>query len=238
VRGRIYRVVWNQAKAPAIRTLGGAAIADLVKALSSDAQFWRLTAQRLLVEGKRSEATPALKEIVRVQGGSVAAIHALWALHGLAALATETHRAALASEYPALRRNAIRALGVDGDAAAQFQAANVAKDPDPATRLTALVKLAELPASLEATATAGALHNDAAMASDEWLREASKVVGRSMAVPLLLAARGKICCQIPPLNWRTGNCRRVGRCGIIMAKLTGRCRLVRAHRETGLGRCT
>ena len=60
-RGRIYRVVWDKAKKPAITSLAGANTADLVKALGSDNQFWRLTAQRLLVEGK-SDAADALKK--------------------------------------------------------------------------------------------------------------------------------------------------------------------------------
>src|SRR5205085_9109287 len=51
--GRIYRVVWDKARKPAIASLKGAGTPDLVKALGSDTQFWRLTAERLLVEGKK-----------------------------------------------------------------------------------------------------------------------------------------------------------------------------------------
>src|SRR5204863_1075793 len=43
-RGRIYRVVWEKARQPAIASLKNAAAAELVKALNSDSQFWRLTA--------------------------------------------------------------------------------------------------------------------------------------------------------------------------------------------------
>src|SRR6185436_18232162 len=46
-RGRIYRVVWDKAPQPArLASLQGASTAELVKALGSDTQYWRLTAQR------------------------------------------------------------------------------------------------------------------------------------------------------------------------------------------------
>ena len=181
-RGRIYRVVWEQAKAPAIRSLKGAATLDLVKALGSDSQFWRLTAQRLLVEGKKVDAAPSLKAIIAADSGNIAAIHALWTLHGLGALDAATQKTALASKDPVLRRNAVRTLGTDAAAAALFAAANVAGDPDPATRLAALVKLSELPTTPEISAAAGELRSDGKNNTDEWLREAMKIVARKHGV--------------------------------------------------------
>ncbi len=64
-RGRIYRVVWDKAQAPAKIALARAARAraELVKALGSDTQDWRLTAQRLLVEGKKTDAVPLLQKV-------------------------------------------------------------------------------------------------------------------------------------------------------------------------------
>jgi putative membrane-bound dehydrogenase-like protein len=177
-RGRIYRVVWEQAKAPAIRSLKGATTADLVRALGSDTQFWRLTAQRLLVEGRKVDAAPALKALVTADTGEIAAIHALWALQGLGQLDAATHKAALLAKDAALRRNAIRALGVGSADADLFVAANVAADPAPTTRLAAFVKLATFTPSPTLTATAEAVRNDPAVAKDEWLREAAKLVVR------------------------------------------------------------
>jgi uncharacterized protein len=94
-RGRIYRVVWNKAGQPAIRSLEKANTAQLVAALGSDNQFWRLTAQRMLVEGKKADAVEALKKTVLANDGSIAAIHALWTLQGLGQLDEATHKAAL-----------------------------------------------------------------------------------------------------------------------------------------------
>src|SRR5439155_23293738 len=134
-RGRIYRVVWDSAKKPAITSLKGASTDELVKALGGDTQFWRLTAQRLLVEGRKTDAAEALKKIVTKNDGSIAAIHALWTLNGLGQLDKDTHLKALAAKDPALRRNAIRALGTDQTAQQLYATTGVSHDADPVTRL-------------------------------------------------------------------------------------------------------
>src|SRR5258708_38804902 len=74
-RGRIYRMVWDGAK-PVKPSLAGASTAELVQALGSDTQDWRLTAQRLLVEGRKADAAPALQKIVAANDGNIAAVHA------------------------------------------------------------------------------------------------------------------------------------------------------------------
>src|SRR6185295_13728680 len=53
-RGRVYQLVPKNGTPSSVRSLAGASTGDLVKALGSDNQFWRLTAQRLLVEGKKA----------------------------------------------------------------------------------------------------------------------------------------------------------------------------------------
>ena len=85
----------------------------MVDALSHDNMFWRLTAQRLLVDGGYKQAVPALTQLLS-QPAPVS-LHALWALHGLGSLTRESHAKCLISGDPALRR-AIRAIpnGLDG----------------------------------------------------------------------------------------------------------------------------
>ena len=180
-RGRIYRVVWEQAK-PAKVSLAGAKTEDLVKALGSDTQAARLTAQRLLVDGKKAEATEALKKLVTANDGRVAAIHALWSLHGLGALDEATHQAALLAKDAPLRRNAIRALGVDAKATALFFGAGVISDRDATTRLAALVKLAEFPTTPEIQTVTKGLATDATLKADEWLAEAAKLLAKKHQV--------------------------------------------------------
>jgi putative membrane-bound dehydrogenase-like protein len=177
-RGRIYRVVWNKAQEPAIKSLAGAPTPALVKALGSDTQFWRVTAQRLIVEGKKTEAVDALKAAVMANDGTVGAVHALWSLHGLGKLDDATHQAALLAKDPVLRRNAIRALGADDRSRGLLFGAGVITDPDLTTRLAAMVKLSEFATTEEIKTVAQRLATDETVRKDEWLREASKLLVR------------------------------------------------------------
>ena len=177
-RGRIYRVVWDQAQKPAITSLQGATTTQLVQALGSDNQFWRLTAQRLLVEGKKTDATEALKKIVTAKDSGIAATHALWTLQGLGQLDDATHRAALLSPSPTLRRNATRALTADDHGKSLYFSAGVVSDPDPITKLAAFVKLAEFPTTKEIQTIVASIARNPASRSDEWLTEASRLLAK------------------------------------------------------------
>ncbi len=183
-RGRIYRVVWDKAQPAPIRSLADAGTPRLVSALSDGNPFWRLTAQRLLVEGHRADAVPELKALAGKTNAPIPALHALWSLQGLGALDTATHRAALLARDPVLRRNAVRALGDDGAAQALFFGAGVVSDPDPATRLAALVKLASFPTTPQVQTMVGALVRNPANRADEWLAEAGRVIARRHRVEL------------------------------------------------------
>ncbi len=184
-RGRIYRVVWENAQAPAVKSLAGANTSQLVTALGNDNQLWRLTAQRLLVEGGRKDAAPSLKALVTTNRGSVAAIHALWSLHGLGLLDDDTHRSALLARDPALRRNAVRALSADARGQALYFSSAVISDPDLVTRLTALVKLGQFPTD---DAIKTAVKSQAAKGenlADEWLSEITRMLARVHEVQTL-----------------------------------------------------
>ncbi len=176
-RGRIYRVVWEQAKPATLTSLKNASTAQLVAALGDGNQFWRLTAQRLLVEGKRTDAVAALKQAV-AGSAPIKALHALWTLHGLGQLDADTHRTGLVHADAAVRRNATRALGRDAAAVALFFASAVVSDPDPLTKLAALVKLAEFSDSQQIKSVVASIVRNPANQKDEWLREATRLVGR------------------------------------------------------------
>jgi len=176
-RGRVYRVVWDQAKPAAIKSLKGATTAQLVAALGDGTQFWRLTAQRLLVEGKRTDAAPALKQAV-TGAAPLKALHALWTLQGLGQLDDTTHRAGLVHADAAVRRNATRALGRDATAVSLFFASAVVADSDPLTKLAAFVKLAEFSTTPQIKTVVTALVRNPANQQDEWLKEASRLLAR------------------------------------------------------------
>ena len=176
-RGRIYRVVWEKAKPATITSLKHATTAQLVSALGDGSPFWRLTAQRLLVESKRTDAAPALKQGV-LAGAPITAIHALWSLHGLGQLDEATHRAALVNADAAVRRNAVRALNSDAKSVALFFASSVVSDPDSLTKLAALIKLAEFSETKQIQSVVANLVRNPANQADEWLGEATRILGR------------------------------------------------------------
>ncbi len=173
-RGRIYRVVWEKAQKPAITSLAKATTTQLVTALGSDNQFWRLTAQRLLVEGKKTDATGPLKTTATNAG--IAAIHALWTLDGLGQLDDATHKAALLSADAKLRRNAVRALTTDKRGEGLFFSGGVVSDHDLITRCAALVKLAEFQTTKQIQTMVAGLARNPALKSDEWLAEAVRLL--------------------------------------------------------------
>lgn len=177
-RGRIYRVVWDKATKPPITSLKGASRTELVKALGSDTQFWRLKAQQILVEGRVVDAADDLRNLVVANDGSIAAIHALWTLHGLGRLDDATHRAALLARDARLRRNAVRALGGDDRAHALLFGSGVINDHDPLTRLAAFVKLADFATTPELKTVVMRINADPAVKKDEWLAEAAHLLAK------------------------------------------------------------
>ena len=173
--GRIYRVIWEGAPASTIKSLAGASDDDLVNALHSDNLFWRQTAQRLLVDGNRKGATSGLKAMVRTaEPGS---IQALWSLSGLGELDSETHQAALMSKNPALRRNAVSALGNDSDALQLFFDTAIVQDDELIVRLAAFNKMAQFEDTETVTLAAKKLITDNANASDPWLSQSLRNAG-------------------------------------------------------------
>ncbi|OAI58145.1 glycosyl hydrolase [Verrucomicrobiaceae bacterium SCGC AG-212-N21] len=165
-RGRIYRVV---AKA------GIGHPARIGPAIVGDTPWERLTAQRLMLERGDADVAALAKQVV-AQDSGIAAIHALWTLHGLGKLNEATHKAALLAKDPKLRRNAIRALGNDTKAHDLFFGAGVITDPDLHTRLAAFVKLAEFPTTPEVKTLVFRLSLDPIVQTDEWLREAARLL--------------------------------------------------------------
>ena len=170
--GRIYRVV-HRGHAPKQPTLK--ATTDLISALGHDNLFWRLTAQRLLVDQQRTDAVPALQ--AKLKTGGHAALHSLWALEGLGKLDRETHRTALIATDPALRRNALRALGTNQSSAELLYDSATLADNDLHVRRTAFTALASLPKNDTHRKTASLLMHQPVNAKDEWLRAALAATG-------------------------------------------------------------
>ena len=205
LHGRIYRILPENAPAAQPLRLDNATPAQLVAALKNDNMFWRMTAQQRLVEGKHTTAIPALAALandhtVDAQGLNVAALHALWTLHGLGAIpsnnaALTAARNALHHPAASVRRAALQVLprneqllddifgaGMlpDRTAPPNMQlnpSTGVLQDADPHTRLEALIVLSELPASPRASAALLETLFFAANARDLWIPDAVAISG-------------------------------------------------------------
>ena len=105
--GRIYRIYPKDSRDDANPKLNPADPRTLTAALGHPNLFWRLQAQRLLVETKATGATSDLKALVKSGAPDAAAFHAYGALLGLEALDEETIAAALKSGHHGLRRAAM-----------------------------------------------------------------------------------------------------------------------------------
>ena len=176
--GRIYRVVWKDGPKSSVKSLGKAKTSEVVAALDSGNQFWSLTAQRLIVESKMTDAVPALKKRVRAGTGGKGAIHALWSLEGIGALDKDTHQAALLAKDASLRRNAIRALSANEAGRQLFFSSPVIQDPHLVTRQVAFVKLAEFPTIPEIKTVVAQLPRIPDNSSDSFLNDTLTLLGR------------------------------------------------------------
>jgi uncharacterized protein len=215
IHGRIYRVVWEDAPAPARTTLAGASPAQLVDALRDDNMFWRMTAQRLLVERGQTDVVPALVALARDQtvdaiGLNPGALHALWTLDGLGAIASvqaarEAARLALHHPSASLRRAALQILPRDAQLLDDIFRAGIIperasphpvdytvpsailQDADAQVRVTALLALSELPPSERAANAIVELITIPQNARDRWLPEAAAMAGAQQGANVAVA---------------------------------------------------
>jgi putative membrane-bound dehydrogenase-like protein len=113
-RGRIWRIVpdsfshersANAKRKPALRK---APTAELVRHLANPNIWWRLTAQRVLVERQDRSAVAPLTKLAREADLAPGRAHALWALQGLGVLDDVAVTEALKDRDPGVREQALR----------------------------------------------------------------------------------------------------------------------------------
>ncbi len=156
--GRVYRIVYKKAPAYAPMALSRTNTAGLLAALESDNMFWRMTAQRLIVESKNTALLPELYKIMAKPdmdevGLNSPAVHALWTVHGLGALSGNNAEAiqavakALAHKAPGVRKAAIEVMPQTSQALKQIQQLGLLNDPNLNVRMAAVMAAAQSPAS-------------------------------------------------------------------------------------------
>jgi len=107
--GRIYRIKpKNEGSREIISPdLKNKTIADYVKLLAHPNQWWRLQAQRLLLEKQDASVIPAVQAMFEQNEDSRARVHALYVLDGLNALTLQTVQQAMKDPHPGVREHGI-----------------------------------------------------------------------------------------------------------------------------------
>jgi uncharacterized protein len=180
--GRIWRVVSRDAKSYDAIELDKDDAGDLVEALGNDNMFWRLTAQRLLVESGNPDVLSDLYKLAEKQqvddlGNNYAALHALWTIDGLGAVSKDERALAVVTQalkHPAaaVRKAAIQILSKNGQNVEALEQSGVLNDADPNTRLAAIVSLASASPSEALGKTLYTMSLEEGIRNDNWLAKA------------------------------------------------------------------
>jgi putative membrane-bound dehydrogenase-like protein len=182
-RGRIYRLVWKRATPYKPLSLSASEPAGLTAALRHENMFWRLTAQRLLVERGKTDVVPQLIAIVTDRtvdkiGLNSPAVHALWTMHGLGVLdgknaqALDAAKQALTHPAAGVRKAAQSVLPKTAQSVTDLLSAGALHDKDLNVRLNALLALSQMPASAGAGRAIYLSSKETDVIEDEWLPEA------------------------------------------------------------------
>ncbi len=207
VHGRVYRVVPSHGTKHESPRLDRDDTAGLLAALANDNMFWRLQAQRLLVERGRADVVPQLVNLVTSTERTPAVLHSIWALAGLrdaGAIAREPDPfaqlgpVALKGNDPAVRRAALELLPRTAESAALILGTGCLDDPQARVRLAALLALAEMPPSAAVAERIVAILSQPELEKDRWLPLAATSAGaRCDAAFLDVVARRPADAPIP-----------------------------------------
>jgi len=180
--GRVYRLVYKDAKHKTGHKLSKDDSKGLLNALKSDNKFWRMHAQRLLVERKQDDVAGDLIRIASDQkvdkiGLNSPAVHALWTLQGLNLIEKRPDvfdAVVKAFNHPAagVRKAAVQVLPLNSRSLDALLQSGLLKDSNLNTRLAVFVKLAEYPASDAVASALVDATNDAVNENDRWLSQA------------------------------------------------------------------
>jgi putative membrane-bound dehydrogenase-like protein len=108
-RGRIWRIVSDKTERKRVLPhLHKASPSQLVAHLGHANAWWRVTAQRLLLERQDRKAIGPLRKLLRTATRPQEKVHAAWLLNSFAALDDESVLHLLADRHPRVSENAVR----------------------------------------------------------------------------------------------------------------------------------
>lgn len=180
--GRIYRLIWEGAKEPDIQSLADASTRELVNALKDSNMFWRLTAQRLLVEKNAPVSVDALRQVLKDEG--LPAIHAFWTLHGLSLVDDTLHQMTLLNQDPGVRKAAASALNTSPEHRQMLIDCAILTDSDLGVRRVAFTVLAHLAKDPSLQSIIRRLYSDETNREDTWLSIALKAAAANQGIHL------------------------------------------------------
>ncbi|HEX5105136.1 MAG TPA: PVC-type heme-binding CxxCH protein, partial [Pirellulaceae bacterium] len=149
-RGRIYRIVPDGFRQPALTKLGDLKTAELVALLEHPNGWHCDTAARLLYERQDRSAIGPLATMASSSTSPLARMHALHALAGLNALSEDMLLPRLSDEHPRVREHAVAlAEKLLASAAIRARLVVLAGDPELRVRYQTAFSLGELPTSIQ-----------------------------------------------------------------------------------------
>ena len=213
-RGRIYRIVYKGAPPAKKRSLSKTDPAGLLDALASDNMFWRLHAQRLLVErgteGRRAAARRARAQPVgrchrHQRRGLPRAVDAAGSWRAGHHDERRVSRRGWSAEASCRRRPQGRRHGAaaHGGCGQAILTAGLLQDPDLHTRLAATLALADMPASPESgrrctrRARCAELHRQVAEPRVLHRGDAAPEASRPRTTPIATRCRSPRCRRAP-----------------------------------------
>lgn len=192
-KGRIYRI--SAEDAPAAKWIKGlnlraATSQELVEKLTDQNIWWRLNAQRLLVDRKDETVIPALVKVATSSKSPMGRLHALWTLEGLGRLSADLIRKALQDPVAGVRENAIKLAELHLDKVPTLASAllKLQDDPDPKVRFQLLLTLGYLNTPEANGVRQALLFNNM---KDKWVQIAALSASSSQALALLEAVLSK-----------------------------------------------
>lgn len=186
-KGRVYRISAKDAAPPGWTKglqMGEATTDQLVEKLADKNIWWRLNAQRLLVDRNDKTAVPALEKMIKDPSSSLGRLHALWTLEGMHSLSAGIIKYALTDPEPGIRENAIRLAELHTDA-----------DPELIPALLPLQNDGDIGVRFQLLLTLGYIHTPEADKvrqsllfkdiDDKWVQVAALSASSSQAMALL-----------------------------------------------------
>lgn len=185
--GRIYIIKYKGKKKSKIKTLDRNDDNGLLAALESDNMFWRTTAQRIIVEEKKTVLIPDLIKLANTDeidksGLNATRLHALWTLNGLGAIeqSKEIVNKALSSSSFAVQRAALALLPNSKEGSESLATSGILNSNDKQVLLAAVLRAGELPESNALYSEIETLSRKADLTSDKWINAAIKIYFREL----------------------------------------------------------